>query len=60
MMVVVMGIVMAMMKLANIDLILDMLEVKHYLLTVGVINKILYREFLFLTVENHIVTYLRK
>ena len=29
MMVVVMGIVMAMMKLANIDLILDMLEVKH-------------------------------
>ena len=28
-MVVVMGIVMAMMKFANIDLILDMLEVKH-------------------------------
>ena len=32
----------------------------YYLLTVGVINKILFREFLFLTVENHIVTYLRK
>ena len=46
--------------LCLVDLILDMLEVKHYLLTVGVINKILCREFLFLTVENHIVTYLRK
>ena len=46
-------------------LILYLICLRHsmsncYLLTVGVINKILCREFSFLRVENNIVTYLRK